>query len=79
MYRDEEADPPAQVCQVGSTTLKYHLSAIEDLHHWLTEQGGWVPLGAERSVPALSSTARALERRGENRQRPLNHVLRRGE
>ena len=23
MYRDDEADPPALVCQVGSTTLKY--------------------------------------------------------
>jgi hypothetical protein len=23
MYRDEKADPPALVCQVGSTTLKY--------------------------------------------------------
>ena len=32
MYRDEEADPPALVCQVGSTTLKYHLRAIDDLH-----------------------------------------------
>ena len=25
MYRDESADPPAIVCQVGSTQLKYHL------------------------------------------------------
>ena len=24
MYRDEAADPPAIVCQVGSTQLKYH-------------------------------------------------------
>ena len=24
MYNDEQADPPALVCQVGSTTLKYH-------------------------------------------------------
>ena len=35
MYRDEQADPPALVCQVGSTTLKYRLRAIEDLHAWL--------------------------------------------
>lgn len=40
MYRDPAADPPALVCQVGSTTLKYHLRAIEDLHAWLVEQGG---------------------------------------
>ena len=46
MYRDEAADPPALVCQVGSTTLKYHLRAIEDLHEWLVAQGDWVPLGA---------------------------------
>jgi hypothetical protein len=31
MYRDEESDPAALVCQVGSTTLKYHLRAVEDL------------------------------------------------
>ena len=46
MYKDEEADPPALVCQVGSTTLRYHLRAIEDLHAWLVGQGGWVLLGA---------------------------------
>ena len=46
MYRDESADPPLLVCQVGSTRLNYHLSAIEDLHAWLKEQGDWVPLGA---------------------------------
>ncbi|MEP6814211.1 MAG: DUF6855 family protein [Marmoricola sp.] len=46
MYRDEGSDPPALVCQVGSTTLKYHLSAIEDAHAWLRERGDWVDLGA---------------------------------
>jgi hypothetical protein len=46
MYRDETGDPPALVCQVGSTTLRYHLRAIEDLHAWLREQGDWVSLGA---------------------------------
>ena len=25
MYRDESADPPALVCQVGTTTLSYRL------------------------------------------------------
>jgi hypothetical protein len=43
---DAGADPPALVCQVGSTTLKYQLRAIDDLHAWLTGQGGWVQLGA---------------------------------
>src|SRR5580698_8149997 len=46
MYKDENADPPVLVCQVGSTTLKYDLRAIDDLHGWLKEQDGWVVLGA---------------------------------
>ena len=46
MYRDEAADPPALVCQVGSTRLLYRLSAIEDLHAMLLAAGDWVPLGA---------------------------------
>src|SRR5689334_4611563 len=43
MYRDEAADPPALVCQVGSTRLTYRLRAVEDLHAWLREKGDWVP------------------------------------
>src|SRR6202050_3064564 len=46
MHKDEQAAPPALVCQVGSTTLKYQLRAIDDLHAWLVAQGDWVPLGA---------------------------------
>jgi hypothetical protein len=46
MYRDESADPPQLVCQVGSTRLAYHLRAIDDLRAWLKEQGDWVSLGA---------------------------------
>ena len=38
MWRDEAADPPALVCQVGSTQLRYHLRCIEDLHAWLKER-----------------------------------------
>ena len=38
MYKDPQASPPALVCQVGSTTLKYHLRAVEDLHAWLSVQ-----------------------------------------
>ena len=55
MYRDEQADPPTLVCQVGSTTLKYQLRAIEDLHAWLVEQGDWVPLGAADEKKAAAS------------------------
>ena len=54
MHRDERADPPLLVCQVGSTRLTYRLRAVEDLHAWLVEQGDWVPLGAadEKKAPA---------------------------
>jgi hypothetical protein len=44
-YRDPQADPPALVVQVGSTELRYHLSAIEDLHAMLADHGDWMPLG----------------------------------
>ncbi|MFI5042786.1 MAG: DUF6855 family protein, partial [Acidimicrobiales bacterium] len=42
MYRDATAI----VCQVGSTTLKYDLRAIDDLHAMLVAHGDWMPLGA---------------------------------
>ena len=46
MYADSAAEPPILVCQVGSTRLTYLLRVIDDLPHWLREQGDWVPLGA---------------------------------
>ena len=57
MYRDESADPPVIVCQVGSTKLMYLTQAIDDLHSWLQEQGEWVPLGAadEGKEPAAGT------------------------
>jgi hypothetical protein len=67
MYSDPQADPPALVCQVGSTTLKYHLSAIEDLHAWLSEQDDWVPLGAaDEKKPAAEGTVEAWGRSSGN-------------
>ena len=67
MYRDESADPPTLVCQVGSTTLKYQLRAIEDLHSWLQEQGDWVPLGAaDENKPAAEGTVEAWGRSEAN-------------
>ncbi len=63
MYRDEDADPPALVCVVGSTTLKYHLSAVEDLHAMLRERGDWVELGAaDEKKPAKDDTVEAWGR-----------------
>ena len=67
MYRDEQADPPTLVCQVGSTTLKYQLRAIDDLHAWLAAQGDWVPLGAaDEKKPAAEGTVEAWGRSADN-------------
>jgi hypothetical protein len=67
MYRDGEADPPAWVCQVGSTTLRYHLSAVDDLHAWLVDQGDWVLLGAaDEKKPAAEGTVEAWGRSPDN-------------
>ena len=67
MWRDEAADPPALVCQVGSTTLRYHLSAIEDLHAWLLARGDWVDLGAaDEKKDAAAGTVEAFGRSEDN-------------
>ena len=67
VYRDDEAEPPALICQVGSTRLSYRARAIEDLHAWLREQGDWVPLGAaDEQKPAADGTVEAWGRSPDN-------------
>ena len=67
MYKDDEADPPALICQVGSTRLTYRLRAIDDLHAWLVEQGDWVALGsADENKPAPPGTVEAWGRSPDN-------------
>jgi hypothetical protein len=67
MYRDEAADPPAIVCQVGKTRLGYQLRAIEDLHAMLVEAGDWVALGsADENKPAKEGTVEAWARDESN-------------
>jgi hypothetical protein len=67
MYRDPDGDPPALVCVVGSTTLKYLLSAIDDLHAWLLAQSDWVALGAaDENKPAADGTVEAWGRSSTN-------------
>jgi hypothetical protein len=67
MWRDEAADPPVLVCQVGSTKLTYHLRAIDDLHAWLKAQGDWVPLGGTDEQKAASEgTVEAWGRAEDN-------------
>jgi uncharacterized protein YndB with AHSA1/START domain len=52
---------------VGSTTLKYRLRAIEDLHAWLKARGDWVPLGAaDEKKPAADGTVEAWGRSTDN-------------
>jgi hypothetical protein len=63
MYRDESADPPLLVCQVGSTRLTYLLRALDDLPRWLGEQDTWVPLGAaDEKKPAPDGSVEAWGR-----------------
>jgi hypothetical protein len=67
MYRDESADPPLLVCQVGSTKLTYLLSAIDDLAAMLRERGDWVPLGAaDEKKPAPEGSVEAWGRAEDN-------------
>jgi hypothetical protein len=67
MWRDEAADPPALVCQVGSTQLKYHLRAIDDLHQMLKDHDDWMPLGAaDEQKDATPGTVEAWGRSDDN-------------
>jgi uncharacterized protein DUF6855 len=67
VYRDETLDPPALVCQVGTTKLSYRLRAIEDLHSMLKKRGDWVPLGsADEQKPAADGTVEAWARSSDN-------------
>lgn len=67
MYRDDEADPPVIVCQVGKTRLLYDARAIDDLHKMLKDHGDWMPLGgADENKPAAEGTVEAWGRSGSN-------------
>ncbi len=67
MYRDDSADPPALICQVGSTQLKYQLRALDDLHAMLKEHGDWMPLGsADEGKDAAEGTVEAWGRAESN-------------
>jgi len=67
MYRDEAANPPALVCLVGKTELRYQLRAIDDLHAMLKKHGDWMPLGsADEQKPAADGTVEAWGRSATN-------------
>ncbi|HEX2870893.1 MAG TPA: hypothetical protein VHP33_06550 [Polyangiaceae bacterium] len=66
-YKDEAAEPPALVVQVGKTQLRYHLRSIEDLHKMLQKNGDWVLLGAaDEQKPATEGTVEAWGRAASN-------------
>ena len=63
MYRDEQSDPPALVCRVGTTKLSYHLRCLDDLQAMLKKHGDWMPLGsADEQKPAAEGTVEAWAR-----------------
>ncbi len=67
MYKDASLDPPAIVCVVGKTELRYQLRAIEDLHAMLKKHGDWMPLGsADEQKPAAEGTVEAWGRSAKN-------------
>lgn len=67
MWRDEDGDPPALVCQVGSTTLQYSDRAIDDLVAMLRQHGDWMDLGAaDEQKVAKDGTIEAWGRAEDN-------------
>jgi len=67
MYRDEAANPPALVCVVGKTELRYQLRCLEDLLTMLKKHGDWMPLGsADEQKPAAEGTVEAWARSPKN-------------
>lgn len=66
-FRDDTLDPPALVVKVGSTELRYHLRALDDLHAMLKKHGDWMPLGgADEQKPAAEGTVEAWARSPKN-------------
>ncbi len=67
MWKDESADPPMLVCQVGKTTLNYQWRCVDDLHAMLKEHGDWMLLGsADEQKPATDGTVEAWGRSSGN-------------
>jgi uncharacterized protein DUF6855 len=67
MYRDDALDPPALVCQVGTTKLTYDARCLDDLHTMLKQHGDWMELGsADEQKPAKDGTVEAWARSPKN-------------
>ena len=67
VWRAPDASPPALVCVVGTTELRYHLRCIEDVVAMLKAHGDWMPLGsADEQKPAAEGTVEAWARSPTN-------------
>jgi hypothetical protein len=67
MYKDVSLDPPALVCTVGKTELRYDLRCLDDLHAMLKKHGDWMLLGsADEQKPAAEGTVEAWGRSSKN-------------
>ena len=66
-WRDETAQPPALVVQVGKTQLRYQLRCLDDLTAMLKRHGDWMLLGsADEQKPAAEGTVEAWGRSPKN-------------
>ena len=67
IFRDPSANPPALVCRVGKTELRYHLRCIEDMHAMLVAHGDWMALGgADEQKEAPDGSVEAWGRSAAN-------------
>jgi len=67
MHRNDDADPPELVSQVGSTTLRYLARCVEDVPAMLRKHGDWMELGsADENKPAKDGTLEAWARAEDN-------------
>lgn len=62
MWTDDTADPPALVCQVGHTQLRYHRRAVGDLHAMLKTHGGSPELTHDTRNNSMRALRRAPDR-----------------
>lgn len=67
VWKDEAADPPALIVQVGKTRLAYQLRALHDAHAMLKSHGDWMPLGnADEGKPTKEGTLENWARSEDN-------------
>ncbi len=66
-WRDDAADPPSLVIQVGKTKLSYQLRCLEDCYAMLKAQQDWMLLGnADEGKPVKDGTLEAWARDENN-------------